>query len=196
MEVRPVGSTHAEPLGSRIIAATNLDLGQAVTLGRFRRDLFYRLHVVPIFVQPLRERREDIALLIEHFLRNCAGRSGRTLSITPEAVECLTRSDWPGNVRELENLIRRAFALLDGDTIRLSDMPLLFDRKATGFVAPVAEPAGQTARTKGHLLEDRAVETIRDAIRQANGNKREAARILGIGIATLYRKMKKHGISD
>jgi len=196
MEVRPVGSTRAEPLGSRIIAATNLDLGQAVTLGRFRRDLFYRLHVVPIFIQPLRERREDVALLIAHFMRDCAGRSGRTLSITPEAVECLTRSDWPGNVRELENLIRRAFALLDGDTIRFSDMPLLFDRKATGFVAPVAEPAGQTARTKGHLLEDRAVETIRDAIRQANGNKREAARILGIGIATLYRKMKKHGISE
>ncbi len=194
MEVRPVGSTRVEPLGSRIIAATNLDLGQAVTLGRFRRDLFYRLHVVPIFIQPLRERREDIALLIEHFMRDCAGRSGRALSITPEAVQHLTRCDWPGNVRELENLIRRAFALVDGDTIRLSDMPMLFDEKAAGAAAPAAEPAGQNAPAKGHLLEDRAVETIRDAIRQADGNKREAARILGIGIATLYRKMKKHGI--
>ena len=102
MEVRPVGSTHTEPLGSRIIAATNLDLGQAVTLGRFRRDLFYRLHVIPIFVPPLRERREDVVLLIEHFMRDCAGRSGRIFSITPEAVEHLTRCDWPGNVRELE----------------------------------------------------------------------------------------------
>ena len=196
MEVRPVGSAHTEPLGSRIIAATNLDLSQAVTLGRFRRDLFYRLHVVPIFIQPLRDRREDIPLLVEQFMRDCAARSGRALSITPEAVERLARCDWPGNVRELENLIRRAFALVDGDTIRLSDLPLLLDPKTTGAAAPAPESPGQPAMSKGHLLEDRAVETIRDAIRQANGNKREAARILGIGIATLYRKMKKHGIGE
>jgi two-component system response regulator HydG len=209
MEVRPVGSARAEPLGSRIIAATNLDLSQAVTLGRFRRDLFYRLHVVPIFIPPLRERREDIPLLIEHFMRDCAGRSGRALTIAPEVVAHLARCDWPGNVRELENLIRRAFALVDGNAIRLADLPLLFDTKpalsaveraALSAVERAAHSMGIRAGTvgpaKGHLLEDRAVETIRDALRQANGNKREAARILGIGIATLYRKLKKYGISD
>jgi two-component system response regulator HydG len=206
MEVRPVGSARAEPLGSRIIAATNLDLSQAVTLGRFRRDLFYRLHVVPIFIPPLRGRREDVPLLIEHFMRDCAARSGRALTIAPEAVAHLARCDWPGNVRELENLIRRAFALVDGNAIRLSDMPLLFDTKpalsgaerverpALSKACPEPAERGEGAHEKGHLLEDRAVETIRDALRQASGNKREAARILGIGIATLYRKLKKHGI--
>ncbi len=168
-----------------------------MTLGRFRRDLFYRLHVIPIFIQPLRERREDIALLIEHFMRDCAGRSGRTLSITPEAVEHLTalrlagkrsRAGEPHPPRLRAPRWRHDPALRHADALRREGRSEPPRRQPN--------PQARPRRTKGHLLEDRAVETIRDAIRQANGNKREAARILGIGIATLYRKMKKHGISD
>jgi two-component system response regulator HydG len=198
MEVRPVGSAQAEPLSARIIAATNRDLAQAIALGRFRRDLFYRLHVIPIFIQPLRERREDVPLLAEHFMRECAARSGRAMKIAPDALESLMSRDWPGNVRELQNVIRRAFALLDGDTIRLSDMPFLFD--GTGALSSTApqEPLAavpNVAVARGHLLHDRTAEAVRDALRQTNDNKRQAARLLGIGIATLYRKMKQYGIN-
>jgi len=203
MEVRPVGSAKTEPLGARMIAATNRDLGQAVALGRFRRDLFYRLHVIPIFLQPLRERRDDIPLLTEHFMRECAAGSGRTMRITPDALESLMRCDWPGNARELQNLVRRAFALLDGDTIRLSDIPFLFNGTSAlsgaaweTAVRPAPEQTPSAAQpARGRLLQERTAEAIRDALRQANGNKRQAARVLGIGIATLYRKMKQYGIT-
>jgi len=204
-EVRPVGSTRAEPLNARIIAATNRDLQQAVELGAFRRDLFYRLHVLPIFVPPLRERREDIPLIVGQFIQKFGPETGRTMSVTPEAMEQLMRRDWPGNVRELENLMRRAFALLDRDTIRLADMPLLFEdrqlppapppRPAPILLANAPSEKLDPATPLG-LLREREAQTIRQALKDARGNKRQAARALGIGIATLYRKIKKYGLGS
>jgi len=194
MEVRPVGANVAEPFQARIIAATNRDLTQEVSRGAFRRDLFYRLHVVPIFLPPLRERREDIPVLIEHFLHHYGKRHGRRMTISPGALRHLIRYDWPGNVRELENAIQRAFALLDGDTIRLDDMPTLFPRQAIGKSVITATPSPESVPAQGNLLARQEAEAIRTALRQASGNKRDAARILGIGVATLYRKIKKYEI--
>jgi DNA-binding NtrC family response regulator len=203
MEVRPVGSPKAEKLDARIIAATNRDLAAEVAVGHFRRDLFYRLHVIPIFVPPLRQRREDIPLLVEHFLRECGDSNGREISVTPEAMEGLMRYDWPGNVRELENFIRRAYALLDGDNLRDTDLKILFRGRPIAQAArpyspaeikPSESAAERAEPSSGGLLDERAAETIRQAIQQAGGNKRQAARVLGIGIATLYRKIKKYGI--
>lgn len=199
MEVRPVGGTESEPLRARLIAATNRNLNQAVLSGEFRGDLFYRLHVIPIMLPPLRERREDIPLLVEHFMGRCGERTRRRLAITADALERLMRYDWPGNVRELENLVRRAYALLDGDTVTPADVDTLFIRKDA--FAVVREPVGAALAVAPEgvpavrgILHESTAETIRRAIQEARGNKRKAARELGIGIATLYRKIKKYGI--
>lgn len=203
MEVRPVGSSRSAPFGARIIAATNRNLTEEVERGSFRRDLFYRLHVVPIFLPPLRERREDVAILAEHFLHMYGDRSERALSISPEALRHFLKYDWPGNVRELENVIQRAFALIDEDEIVLSHMPIIFPRQSIGSgpfkmeVQPVAqplspEPEPEPLQKCGNLMAVQEAETIRLALDEAGGNKRKAARMLGIGIATLYRKIKKY----
>jgi len=187
MEVRPVGGSRAEPFHARIITATNRDLSQAVAQGRFRRDLFYRLHVIPIFLPSLRERREDIPLLVQHFLGVYGRRHGREMGIAPEALREFMRYDWPGNVRELENIIQRAFALLDGEVIRFSDLPQLF---------PKRNSVSGEGLSKTGLLAEQEARTIARVLREANGNKREAAHILGIGIATLYRKIRKYGLDS
>ena len=206
MEVRPLGSSQSVPLGARIIAATNRNLTEEVARGSFRRDLFYRLHVVPIFLAPLRDRREDIPILTEHFLRLYGDRSGRSLSISPEALRHFLRYEWPGNVRELENVIQRAFALVDEDEILLSHMRTVFPRQSLapsplptsveGAAAAAAyEWEGKGKGKRGNLMAEQEAQAVRMALDQAGGNKREAARILGIGIATLYRKIKKYGIA-
>ena len=194
MEVRPVGGTEALPFHARIIAATNRDLGGEVDRGAFRRDLFYRLHVIPIFVPPLRERREDIPVLVEHFLRLQGTRAGREIGISVEALRHFMHYPWPGNVRELENIIQRAYALLDHDMISESDLELLFPRRGRQRNGEPAERSASGSSTPGSLLADTERETIVAALRAAGGNKRRAARDLGIGIATLYRKIKKYAI--
>jgi len=186
MEVRPVGSPRSVSFNARIVAATNRNLGRAVERGTFRQDLFYRLHVIPIFLPPLRERREDIPLLVEHFLHLYGERSQREMAILPDALRHLMRCDWPGNVRELENTVQRAFALLDEDTIGLADMSVLFPHQTA--------PHQNLLPTSDSHLASYEKRAICEALEQAQGNKREAARILGIGIATLYRKIKKYEI--
>jgi len=201
MEVRPVGSSRTEPFSARIIAATNRNLSAEVARGSFRRDLFYRLHVVPLFIPPLRERREDVPILVEHFLRMYGDRTSRQVTISPEALRHLMRYDWPGNVRELENTIQRAFALLDCDEILLSDMATLFPRQTMGAwpdhatLTVVDGTFDAEGEHKGNLMAEQQAEAIRVALQDAGGNKRAAARILGIGIATLYRKLKKYQIA-
>lgn len=193
MEVRAVGSSQTESLRARVIAATNNDLHQAMEKGAFRRDLFYRLHVIPIFVPPLRERRADVPLLVEHFLR----RAGRAMTVTPDAMRALIERDWPGNVRELENTVLRATTLIDGNVIDSTRIDVLVPPNGatsspTGSM-PVPRPPAPPGPASASMAEHEA-RIIRQALQDAGGNKRQAARALGIGIATLYRKLKKHQI--
>jgi len=194
MEVRPVGGTETLPFHARIIAATNRDLGEEVDRGAFRRDLFYRLHVIPIFVPPLRERREDIPVLVEHFLRLQGNREGREMGISVDALRHFMRYPWPGNVRELENIVQRAYALLDHELISERDLELLFPRRGRERGGARQERTAGASSAGGSLLADTEREAIIAALRAAGGNKRRAARDLGIGIATLYRKIKKYAI--
>ncbi|HYB73910.1 MAG TPA: sigma 54-interacting transcriptional regulator, partial [Candidatus Sulfotelmatobacter sp.] len=181
-EVRPVGSTRAERVDVRVIAATHADLPAAVRAGRFREDLYYRLNVIPIELPPLAARREDIPLLAQHFLERANARQRRAVrAIAPEALQDLLDYAWPGNVRELENAIERAVALAEGDTIRPEHLPPL----VRGAVPP---PAAGT-------LTDLIANAMRRALAETGGNRRAAARLLGIPERTFYRKLKTLGLS-
>lgn len=192
-EIRPVGATHRVTINCRILAATNRDLATMVEQGRFRKDLYYRLNVVALRIPPLRDRREDIPLLAAHFLKR-TGRSGPKFVFSDDALRIMSEYAWPGNVRELENSIERACALTTGPVLRLGDLPtqlqdfhLLAHRKeevvsgTSNEVRPLA------------ALERQA---ILDTLRQLNGDKLTAARLLGIGKTTLYRKLKEYGIGE
>lgn len=183
-EVRPVGSTKSYPVDVRIVAATNKDLGEEAARGNFREDLLYRINVVHIHVPPLREHKEDIALLAKHFVKEVSGDTTRVKDISREAVEMLERYDWPGNIRELANVIRRAAALGQGDHIMPEDLPE-FIRKRGRAKAGLVEPEGPSL-----LAYEKAA--IINALAMSRGNKKQAARILGIGEATLYRKLSRY----
>ncbi len=185
MLVRPVGSTKAYPVDVRIIAATNRNLEQAMNAGTFRQDLFYRLNVIRIQLPPLRERREDIPALVNHFIRRFNKRFRRDVKgITPDALAALSVYDFPGNVRELENLIERAFAMGSRDQITLADLPSLTARPA---MAPVV-----SAKAVPTLAEVEK-ELILRALAVFNNDKEEAARALGISRRTIYRRLKEYG---
>lgn len=183
--VRPVGGASEVKVDVRMIAATNRDLEAMVAQGTFRSDLLFRLNVLPIVIPPLRERREDIAFLIEHFLERLRKRLGRDdLSLTPAARQKLMLYDWPGNVRQLENIIERSFALnakplLDADDIALSPFP----------------PGGAGAREDDTLLRLAAVEArhIQRVLAAHGGNQVAAAKVLGISRSTLRRKLEELG---
>lgn len=189
-EIRPVGSSRIFTLEARVIAATNRNLSQEVELGRFRRDLFYRLHVIPITIPPLAKRPEDIPVLVEHLLERFSARMGRSLRISPGALRGLMSYPWPGNVRELENAIERAFAFIQGEVIEEENLPLLLPEYGK-VTAPTSAGNGGLPS-----LEEQEREAIRAALAKTGGNKREAARLLGIGVATLYRKLRRFGIAQ
>jgi Nif-specific regulatory protein len=171
----PVGGTKEVQVDVRVIAATNRDLAEFVREQRFREDLYYRLSVFELTIPPLRERGEDIGLLIEHFLAQFRVQHGRPrIDFTPEARARLESYGWPGNVRQLRNVIDSAVVMSDNDLIPLGDLGL----------RDTAAPEMDTLRLD--QWEDRL---IREAIRRTNGNIPEAARLLGIGRATLYRKL-------
>ncbi len=185
-EVVPLGSSRAVKVDVRVIAATNRDLEVEVRDGRFRSDLYYRLNVVPILLPPLRERRDDIPLLADAYIR----RYGDTFHVAPktltaEALAELVRYDWPGNVRELQNVIERCFALGSGDTIDRDALP--------GHLRASSDPA--TPLPFGDdvpSLEATERALILAALRKSGGNKNQAARILGIDRQRLYRKLEKY----
>ena len=195
-KVRRVGGSELIDVDARLIAATNDDLPASVEAGRFRRDLFYRLNVVMIPIPPLRKRKDDIPLLVNHFFRRREGAPGarRMTGVAPEAMNQLLRYDWPGNVRELEHVIERAFALGTGDRIGVEDLPpslLEASRRKSSFPLP-AGPAGIEVRS----LEETEIDQIRRAMEQAGGNATRAAERLKIDRTTLYRKMKRYGIAQ
>jgi two-component system NtrC family response regulator len=182
-EFERVGSSRPIKVDVRLLAATHRDLEALVREGRFREDLYYRINVVTIMLPPLRERREDLPPLIEHFLRAFAGKNGKTVrGLTREARETLLRYDYPGNIRELENLIERAVVLTRDDVIGVEDLPLTLETPASG----AGDKAGLIAAVEG--LERRM---IREALAEAGGTQTRAAELLAISERVLRYKLKK-----
>jgi DNA-binding NtrC family response regulator len=179
-QVWPVGATRPIPVDVRLVASTNRDLAREVEAGRFREDLFYRLNVVQITLPPLRERRGDIPLLIEHLLQRLNAKLGTTfLGVEAGALRVLARQSWKGNVRELENVLERAMVLGDGPQLTLRDL-------APALGAAVAPRSAHGLR---EVLRQFERQYVRDVLAQAGFDKREAARILEISLASLYRKL-------
>jgi len=192
-EIRPVGGTRAVPINVRILAATNHDLEQAVQQGTFRRDLYFRLNVLTLRIPPLRERKQDIPLLVGHFLERAERGTGFQRNISDEALKLMLGYDWPGNVRELENCLDRACALTSGPTIHVGDLPTNIQNWHVQTQAALA-PAAAAAPSNGIVpIAEMEKQAILEAIERLHGDKLEAARLLGIGKTTLYRKLKEYG---
>ena len=191
-EIRPVGSTRRVPINVRILAATNRDLEQAVMQGAFRRDLYFRLNVLSLRIPALRERREDIPLLIGHFLDRMTRTSGQEKMLSDDALKVLLAHDWPGNVRELENCLERTYAFTSGPLIHTQDLPREI-AKLPGLEHPTGNSNGQMKIIPMAELEK---QNILHAIEELHGDKLQAARLLGIGKTTLYRKLKDYAIHE
>ncbi|HVB30576.1 MAG TPA: sigma-54 dependent transcriptional regulator [Gemmatimonadaceae bacterium] len=187
-EVIPVGATDAEPIDVRLIAATNRDLEEEIKVGRFRSDLYYRLNVILFHLPPLRQRRDDIPLLVDHFLQRIAQARGEAPKhLDADALEVAQGYAWPGNVRELENALERAAILTTGETIGVSGLPeRVTQRNAEPLVAS-RTPANPT-------LEAVERAYIMWVLQTEGGNKSRAAEALGIDPSTLYRKLSRYGV--
>jgi DNA-binding NtrC family response regulator len=184
-EFEPLGSERTQKVDVRVIAATNRDLRQLVSAGKFQEDLFYRLNVIPITIPPLRERREDIPLLVEHFLRHYAQDSGKGIDdVDASLMNELEHYDWPGNVRELENTIERAVVLATGPRLTRETIWLM------GAVAPTA--TGLPSAKLHANLEWAERETIRRALQQSGGVKKDAAELMGISQRALSHYLQKY----
>lgn len=197
-EFTRVGGKHVIKTDVRVIAATNVDLETAVDSGTFRKDLFYRLSVFPISLPPLRERIEDIHLLVFHFLENYKTKSGRFVSgISKEAMRALVNYDWPGNVRELENAIERAVIIASGRQIELDDLPAGVSRTANGASAHARHERAFAAGGNGIMIDlpstmdEIEKQVIEATLDHTDGDKSRAARLLNIGRKTLYRKLEQ-----
>jgi PAS domain S-box-containing protein len=184
--VERVGDHRPIPVRARIITATNRDLPELVSRGQFRQDLYYRINVIPISIPPLRERREDIALLASHFFRRSQMKSGkRVRGISREAMDRITRHPWPGNVRELRSAFEYALVACKTDMIEARDLP------ADIFSRPEVCLPGEVA---GGSIDDIKRERLRKALQEAGGNRSEAARILGISRTSVWGQMKRYGL--
>jgi DNA-binding NtrC family response regulator len=189
-EFERLGGTKTLKVDVRLVAATNRNLRAALEQGSFREDLYYRLNVLPIDIPPLRDHKEDIPDLVNHFIARFGGESGKPVrGITPAALQHLMSFHWPGNVREMENIIERAVALSSGPMLDLPDIHL--------DVAPPATPAaGRASLPEGMTLEQWEDEIILDALRRAAGNKSQAARLLGLSRNALRYRLSKIGMPD
>jgi transcriptional regulator with GAF, ATPase, and Fis domain len=184
-EVEPLGSERSERIDVRVIAATNRDLRQMVADGRFQEDLYYRLNVIPIEIPPLRERKDDLPALVEHFLRKHAQRTGRRIERIDEGVLAgLQQYDWPGNVRELENTIERAVVLTQG--------PLITARAVSVLGAAPSQPSGLPSLKLRQNIEWVERETIRRSLESAGGVKKDAAELMGISQRALSYYLAKY----
>ncbi len=186
-EFERVGGTKTVQVDVRLVAATNRDLERLVAERKFREDLYYRLHVIPIRLPPLRERSDDIPLLAAHFARIYATKNRKDVKgITDEALEALSVHRWPGNVRELENTIERAVVLCKSDRIGVPDLPAQLQPEGEGGSRKLVFPIGTPLRE----MEETA---IRETLKWAGGDKKLAARLLGIAARTIYRRLEDKG---
>jgi two-component system, NtrC family, response regulator PilR len=185
-EIIPVGGTQPVKIDCRLVAATNADLEKEVAEGRFRADLFYRLNVIPIRLPSLRQRRDDIPLLVDHFLRRFA-QNNPAKTVNPEAMELLLKYDWPGNVRELENVMERAMILDEGGVIGPEDLP---DKIRFG----AAHRGSLIIDSPTLTLEDLEKEYILKVLNYTRWQKKKASDLLGINASTLYRKLIAYGV--
>ncbi len=190
-EIRPLGANQAEKVDTRVLSASNRNLDDMVRQGTFRPDLYYRLNVIRIELPPLRERSEDIALLVDHFIRKFSdGATRKVTGIQEEALTALKNYSWPGNIRELEHTIERAVLLGRGPTVGIDDLP-----------PPLAACGGSAevlgaALAKQLTMRDLEREYIGKVLQTTQGNKTEAARILGVDRTTLYRKLEDYKLKD
>ena len=182
-----VGGEETLEADVRLIAASNRDLQEAIGQGAFRSDLYYRLNVIPVHLPPLRKHPEDVPVLAQHFVDRCAERLDRHIEgFSDEAMNAMVRYTWPGNVRELENMIERVVVLSRSGTVQLGDLP-----------DPLRDAAGnRTSSVTPGTLQQMERQCIREALRDAGGNKKLAARKLGIHRSTLYAKMRRYGLMD
>jgi DNA-binding NtrC family response regulator len=188
-EIIPVGGTAPIKVDVRLIAATNSDLEKAVKEERFRADLYYRLNVIPVLIPPLRDRRDDIPLLVDHFLRLAGDRTGRRKSISKVSMDLLCAYDWPGNVRELENVIERAVILQEGDEITPENLPVKVCNHLSERRRVVMDEAQMT-------LDELEKEYLVSVLEETGWQKKKATAILGINASTLYRKIQRYGLSQ
>jgi DNA-binding NtrC family response regulator len=188
---RAVGSSEEKRVSVRIVAATNRDLHKMVSQGTFREDLYYRINVITINVPPLRERQEDISLLVEYFMKNLNGKSDRKRILSSEILERLIQYSYPGNVRELKNLIERVFMLSENDVIGLQDLPSEV-RKGTGGDHVASD--NWNGQTLNQILKHTEKRVISQILKQVKGNKLKAAKLLKISRSTLYTKIEDYQI--
>ena len=179
-----MGSNKQIDLDVRLICATNSPLHELVSGGSFRQDLFYRIKTVEILLPPLRERREDIPLLVNHYLDEFGKRYHKTVEVDSTLMQLLVRYHWPGNIRELQHAMERAVILSKQPMLTVDDFQL----------SPFVGPSNGTGKTLN--LSDVEKEVIREAIKKSGGNLTKAAEELGIGRTTLYRKMEAYGIAE
>jgi two-component system response regulator HydG len=184
-ELERLGGTQTVKVDVRIVAATNKDLQREVAEGRFREDLYYRLHVVEVRIPALASRREDIPLLADAFLRRFSAKNGKTLrGFSPEALSTLENYAWPGNVRELEHAVERAVVLARSDVLEVADLPESVRKGPLGS-------AGQLVIPIGTPMEEVERRVIHETLRHTKGDKTLAARLLGIAARTIYRKLER-----
>lgn len=192
-EIRPVGGNKAMYVDTRIIAATNENLEKAVESGRFRKDLFYRINVIRIHIPPLRERREDIPLLVEYFLEKILEKLNKgKKTLSNEAMSALSNYDWPGNIRELQNIIERAVALSRNEVINAEELPIPVDEFVTLTKNPLEHEKKRSLIVT--TLSEQEKNAIIEALNKYGGNQTKVAKVLGISTTTLWRKIKKYRI--
>lgn len=194
--VRPVGGSQEVPVDVRLLAATNRDIEAEVSAGKFRQDLYYRLNVIRVVLPPLRDRREDLPWLAEHFLHKFSAEMGKdVLAMTPDALRALERYPFPGNVRELENLMERAVALSGGRTIGLGDLPPQVSGLA-GAPTPVLAELPPEGCDLDSVLGELERRLLLSALERTGGVRKHAAALLGVTFRSIRYRLKKHGLDD
>jgi len=187
-EIERLGSNKKVRVNFRLISSTNLDLSEEVRKGRFREDLFYRINVIEIKVPPLRERKEDIPLMVSEFIKEFSLRENKIVTVSEEVMKIFLDYQWPGNIRQLKNIIERAVVISRGDRITSRDLPDELNKilRANTIETKCTNPPMTSTLMP---LRDLEIEAVREALRQCNGNKSKAAKMLGISRKTLYKRL-------